>query len=92
MDKNLPIHDEMPVLIFRDLGADEIKALHQDDDEDEAEPCAAESPKLAPGDLDDESDADEDDEIVVEGDEQWASEGKAVLRNPSLICVLVASH
>src|ERR1035437_1337634 len=38
LDKDLPIQDEMPVLIFRDLSDGEIKELHQNDDEDEAEP------------------------------------------------------
>jgi hypothetical protein len=76
LDKDLPIHDEMPVLIFRDLSKEELKALH-DNDEDDAEPFVAESPKLALQDLDDESYSGEDDEIVVEGDEQSASEGKA---------------
>ena len=54
----------MPVLIIRDLSDDEIKVLHQDDDEDEAEPFVAESPKLALQDLADESDSGEDDAIV----------------------------
>src|ERR1017187_1142339 len=38
LDKDLPIHDEMPVLTFRDLSNEEIEALHQNDDENEAEP------------------------------------------------------
>jgi hypothetical protein len=46
------------------LNEDEIKALHQNDDEDEAELFVAESTKLAPQVLDDESNSSEDDEIV----------------------------
>ena len=64
LDKDLPIQDEMPVLIFRDLSDGEIKELHQNDDEDEAELFVAESTKLAPQVLDDESNSSEDDEIV----------------------------
>ncbi len=81
LDKDLPIQDEMPVLIFRDLSDGEIKARHQDDDEDEAEPFVAESPKLALQDLADESDSgvddtiistdsNESDDIVEEGEEE----------------------
>lgn len=81
LDNDLPIQDEMPVLIFRDLSDDEIKALHQDDDEDEAEPFVAESPKLALQDLADKSDPvvdgeivssdrDVSDDIVSEGEEE----------------------
>jgi hypothetical protein len=33
LDKNLPIHEEMPVLIFRDLSQEEIEALHDADEE-----------------------------------------------------------
>ena len=64
LDKDLPIGNEMPVLVIRDLNEDEIKALHQNDDEDEAELFVAESTKLAPQVLDDESNSSEDDEIV----------------------------
>jgi hypothetical protein len=64
LDKDLPIHDEMPVLIIRDLSDDEIKVLHQDDDEDEAEPFVTESPKLALQDLAHEPGSGEDDAIV----------------------------
>src|SRR5664280_2400939 len=81
LDKDLPIGNEMPVLVIRDLNEDEIKALHQDDDEDEAEPFVAESPKLALQELPDGSDSSEDDaivstdsdesdDIVSEGDEE----------------------
>ena len=81
LDKDLPIHDEMPVLIIRDLSDDEIKELHQNDDEDEAEPFVTESPKLALQDLADVSDSgvddaivstdsDESDDIVEEGEEE----------------------
>ena len=54
LDKDLPIHEEMPVLIFRDLSDEEITALQQEDDEDEAEPFVAELPKLVLPDLSDE--------------------------------------
>ena len=64
LDKDLPIGNEMPVLVIRDLNEDEIKALHQNDDEDEAELFVAESTKLAPQVLDDESNSSEEDEIV----------------------------
>ena len=64
LDKDLPIQDEMPVLIFRDLSDGEIKELHQNDNEDEAEPFVAESPKLALQELSDGSDSGEDDAIV----------------------------
>jgi hypothetical protein len=81
VDKDLPIQDEMPVLIFRDLSDSEIKELHQNDDEDEAEPFVTESPKLAlqdlahkPGSGEDDAivrtDSDESDDIVLEGDEE----------------------
>ena len=81
LDKDLPIQDEMPVLIFRDLSDGEIKELHQNDDEDEAEPFVTESPKLAlqdlahePGSGEDDAivstDSDESDDIVSEGDEE----------------------
>lgn len=68
----------MPVLTFRDLSNEEIEALHQNDDEDEAESRVMESPKLALQDFDNESDCGEDDEIVFEGDEQSDAEDKAV--------------
>lgn len=76
----MPIFDEMPVLIIRDLSEEEIKALHHydHDEDDEAEPFVAESPKLELRDLVDDSNSAEDNEIVVEGDEPSASEGKTV--------------
>ena len=81
LDKDLPIGNEMPVLVIRDLNEDEIKALHQNDDEDDAEPFVTESPKLAlqdlahePGSGEDDAivstDSDESDDIVSEGDEE----------------------
>jgi hypothetical protein len=81
LDKDLPIGNEMPVLVIRDLNDDEIKALHQNDDEDDAEPFVAESPKLALQELPDESDSgeddarvstdtDESDDIIAEGAEE----------------------
>jgi hypothetical protein len=79
LDKDLPIHDEMPVLTFRDLSDDEIKALHQDDDEDEAEPFVAEPPKLALKDLADEANSGEDDALVItdsDESEDIVSEGE----------------
>jgi hypothetical protein len=77
LDKDLPIHEEMPVLIFRDLSHEEIKAMQDADEDDEVESFAAEPPKLALQDSVDEADSGEDDEIVVEDDESSASEGKA---------------
>ena len=81
LDKDLPINDEMPVLTFRDLSDDEIKALHQNDGEDEAEPFVTESPSLALQDLDSASVPAEDDEIIVEGDEIPTSEDKTVFKD-----------
>jgi hypothetical protein len=71
----------MPVLVIRDLNEDEIKALHQNDCEDDAEPFVADSPKLALQDLADKSnsrvddaiaisDSNDSDDIVSEGEEE----------------------
>src|ERR1035437_6253051 len=70
LDKDLPIGNEMPVVVMRDLNEDELESVHQNHDEDDAEPFVAESTKLAPQVLDDESNSSEDDEIVgTDGDE-----------------------
>jgi Mrp family chromosome partitioning ATPase len=81
LDKDIPLQDELPVLTFRDLSEEEIKARRDRDEDDEAEPFAPETPKLAVEDEGEEPDLDEEDDIMTEGAEEPELKDKVVLRD-----------
>lgn len=86
LDKDSVLSEELPVLIFRDLTDEEIKARQEADDEDEGEAFVTDAPKLGLQDEDAQPfphEDDDDDDRVTEGEDRPEVEEKAVLRDDS---------